>query len=344
MSSLQEIFRNDPDTDSFISINPNRTGTYGISFLMIKTAFDKDNTDNSSPLFQNFEAYRSSIKQRLDGLNNNGEYGINSQEVVIPAFVAAYSGQSPDKTDTSPFPKWPIPNWSLQYNGLSKIPTINEVFSTVSISHAYSSKYDVSNFVNSPLYTSGLTLDNNLREAGLASELNENGDLVPVYLAQQVVLTERMAPFIGINLRTKSSWGFNLNYDRERNLALNLSNIQVTEMTNKAFRLTVNFARTGVQIPFRINGRNESLPNELRFNLTMNISDRKVVQRRIGEEPIITDGIRVFRLNPTVDYKISEALLVTFYFDKNINDPRVSTSFLNARTTFGGRIQFSLSQ
>ncbi|WP_305982688.1 cell surface protein SprA [Roseivirga thermotolerans] len=342
--NYQEIFRNDPDTDSFISINPNRTGTYGISFLMIKTAFDKDNADNSSPLFQNFEAYRSSIKQRLDGLNNNGEYGINSQEVVIPAFVAAYSGQSPDKTDTSPFPKWPIPNWSLQYNGLSKIPTINEVFSTVSISHAYSSKYDVSNFVNSPLYTSGLTLDNNLREAGLASELNENGDLVPVYLAQQVVLTERMAPFIGINLRTKSSWGFNLNYDRERNLALNLSNIQVTEMTNKAFRLTVNFARTGVQIPFRINGRKESLPNELRFNLTMNISDRKVVQRRIGEEPIITDGIRVFRLNPTVDYKISEALLVTFYFDKNINDPRVSTSFLNARTTFGGRIQFSLSQ
>ncbi len=342
--NYQEIFRNDPVSDSYISINPNRSGTYGISFMMIKTAFEQDDVNNNSPLFQNFEAYRNIIKQRLDGLNNTGNYDLNSQEVVIPAFVAAYSGKSPETINSSPFPKFPIPNWSLNYNGLSKIEALSEIFSTISLSHAYSSTYDVANFVNSPLYTSGLTLDNNLREAGLASEFNENGNLVPVYLAQQVIMTEKMAPFIGVNVRTKGSWGLRLDYNRERNMALNLSNIQITEMSNKAFQLNLSFAKAGVQIPFRINGRRESLPNELRFNMGLNISDRKVVQRRIGEDPIVTDGIRIFRINPTVDYKISEALLLTFYFDKNINDPRVSTSFLNARTTFGGRIQFSLSQ
>ncbi|HEY9118007.1 MAG TPA: cell surface protein SprA, partial [Roseivirga sp.] len=342
--NYQEIFRNEPVTDSYISINPNRTGTYGVSFMMIKTAFEKDDGDNISPLFQNFESYRNSIKQRLDGLNPVGAYELNSQEVVIPAFVAAYSGKSPESVNINPFPKLPIPNWSLNYTGLSKVPALSDVFSSIAISHAYSSTYDVANFVNSPLYTSGLTLDNNLRDTGLASEFNENGNLVPIYLAQQVVLTERMAPFIGLNVRTKGNWGVRLDYNRERNLALNLSNIQVTEMSNKAFQLNVTFAKAGVQIPFRINGRKESLPNELRFNMGLNISDRKVVQRRIGEDPIVTDGIRIFRLNPTVDYKISEALLITFYFDKNINDPRVSTSFLNARTPFGGRIQFSLSQ
>ncbi|WP_420385605.1 cell surface protein SprA [Roseivirga sp.] len=342
--NYQEIFRNDPDTDSFISINPNRTGTYGVSFLMIKTAFEKDNADNTSPLFQNFENYRNTIKQRLDGLNPSGEYGVNSQEVVIPAFIAAYTGKSPESVNTNPFPKFPLPNWSVNYNGLSKIAGLSDIFSTVAISHAYSSRYDVSNFVNSPLYTSGLTLDRSLRDAGLASEFNENGDLVPVYLAQQIVMTETMAPFIGINLRTKNNWGVRLDYNRERNIALNLSNIQVTERQKKDFTLNISFAKAGVPIPFRINGRKESLPNELRFNMGLTMSDTKVVQRRIGETPIITDGIMIFRLNPTVDYKINEALLVTLYFERNVNDPRVSTSFLNARTTFGGRIQFSLSQ
>jgi cell surface protein SprA len=342
--NYQEIFRNDADNPGFVSINPNRTGTYGISFMMIKTAFEKDNEDNTSPLFENFENYRSALKQRLDGLNENGEYDINSQEVVIPAFIAAYTGKNPESVNLSPFPKLPIPNWSINYNGLSKLPGISDVFSTFSISHAYASQYDVSNFVNSPLYTTGLTLDYSLRDAGLASQFNENGDLVPVYLAQQVVMTERMAPFIGMNMRTKGNWTLRLDYNRERNLGLNLSNIQITERQKKDFVLNIGFAKSGVQIPFRINGRRESLPNELRFNMGLTVSDTKVVQRRIDEDPIITDGIMTFRLNPTVDYKISEALLVTLYFDRSVNDPRVSTSFLNARTTFGGRIQFSLSQ
>ena len=342
--NYQEIFRREDSSDSYISINPNRTGTYGISFMMINTAFEKDSEDNSSPLFQNFENYRNDLKQRLDGLNAVGDYGLNSQEVVIPAFIAAYTGKNPSEVGLSPFPKFPLPNWSLNYGGLGKIEALSEVFSTISISHAYSSRYDVSNFVNSPLYTAGLTLDNNLRDAGLASELNENGELVPIYLAQQVVMTETMAPFIGVNLRTTNNWGVRLNYNRERNVALNLSNIQITEQSNKELTLNISFAKAGVPVPFRINGRRVSLPNELNFNMGLRISDRKVVQRRIGETPIVTDGLKVFSLNPTVDYKINDALLVTLYFERNVNDPRVSTSFLNARTTFGGRIQFSLSQ
>ena len=264
--------------------------------------------------------------------------------MVIPAFIAAYTGKNPSEVGLSPFPKFPLPNWSLNYGGLGKIEALSEVFSTISISHAYSSRYDVSNFVNSPLYTAGLTLDNNLRDAGLASELNENGELVPIYLAQQVVMTETMAPFIGVNLRTTNNWGVRLNYNRERNVALNLSNIQITEQSNKELTLNISFAKAGVPVPFRINGRRVSLPNELNFNMGLRISDRKVVQLRIGETPIVTDGLKVFSLNPTVDYKINDALLVTLYFERNVNDPRVSTSFLNARTTFGGRIQFSLSQ
>ena len=342
--NYQEIFRNDPDSGTFISINPNRSGTYDISFNMLKTAFQSDDSNNVSPLFEKFEAYRSQIQTRLDGLNEAGTYEENSQEVVIPAFVAAYSGKDPGDINTSPFPKFPIPSWTVRYGGLSKIEALGEIFTTINISHSYSSKYNVSNFVNSPLYTLGLTLDNSISDVGLANQFNENGSLVPIFLAQQVVLSETMAPFLGLDVKTKSNWDLGFNYNRRRDIGLNLSNIQVTESTANEISLNVGFAKTGVKIPFRIKGRKESLPNELRFNMTLTINDRKTVQRRIGEDPVVTDGIRIFRLSPTLDYNISEALQLTLYFDRNVNEPRVSTSFLNARTSFGGRISFNLSQ
>lgn len=342
--NYQEIFRSDPGTGNFISINPNRSGTYEVSFNMLKTAFKDDDSNNVSPLFENFEAFRSQVKTRLDGLNEAGTYDENSQEVVIPAFIAAYTGKTPEEVNTSPFPKFPIPGWSIRYDGLSKIEALSEVFTSISLNHSYSSKYNVSNFVNSPLYTIGLTIDNSVTDAGLANQFNENGSLVPIYLTQQIVLSESLAPFIGVNVKTKSNWDIGFNYDRIRNIGLNLSNIQVTEATNNELSVNVGFAKTGVKIPFRINGRKESLPNELIFNMVLAISDRKTVQRRIGEAPIVTDGLRIFRLSPTLDYKINDALQLTLYFDKNVNEPRVSTSFLNARTSFGGRIRFNLSQ
>ena len=342
--NYQEIFRSDTGSDTFVSINPNRSGTYDVSFFMLRTAFESNNNDTESPLFAKFEQYRSIVKDRLDALNEAGTYNLNDQEVVIPAFIAAYSGQAPENVGVSPFPRFPIPNWNIRYGGLSKIKSLSEIFTSINLSHSYSSRYNVSNFVNSPLYTLGLTLDNNLNDAGLASQFNENGDLVPVYLTQQVVLSETMAPFIGIDLKTKSSWDLTFNYSRSRNIGLNLNNIQITEFSQNEIDLRIGFAKTGAKIPFRINGRKESLPNELRFNLQFTISDGRTVQRRIGEASIVTDGIRIFRLSPTIDYKINDALDLTIYFDRNVNDPRVSTSFLNARTSFGGRIRFNLSQ
>ena len=95
------------------------------------------------PLFNDFESFRSQVKARLDTLNPAGEYTLNSQEVVIPAFIAAYTGESPETVGISPFPKLPIPNWSLNYRGLSKLEGLSNIFSTFILSHSDSSRYDV---------------------------------------------------------------------------------------------------------------------------------------------------------------------------------------------------------
>lgn len=342
--NYQEIFRRDEDAGQFLSINPTRTGTYGLSYNMIKTAFSKDDSNDESPLFADFESFRSVLKSRLDQSNDAGTYDINSQEVVIPAFLAAYSGQSPDEVKTTAFPKIPIPGWSLSYRGLTKIEAVKELFSSVQFSHAYKSDYSVSNYVNSALYTENLTLNNSLSDYGLGSQFNEEGNLVPIFTSQQVVLTERFSPLVGITLRTTNSWNLNVDYSKERNIALNLSNIQITERAGSDINITLGYTKAGVKIPFRIRGRKETLPNELRFNMGLRISDNKTVQRRIDEASIVTDGIKIYRLSPTVEYNVSDALQVSFYFERNLNEPRVTTSFLNARTAFGGRIRFSLAQ
>ena len=258
--------------------------------------------------------------------------------------MAAYSGQSPDEIKTSAFPRLPVPGWALNYRGLTKIEAIKELFSSVSITHSYNSQYSVSNYINSALYTTNLTLDNQINDYGLADQFNEDGNLVPIFTSQQVVLSEKFSPLVGINLKTTNSWNLDVNYSKERNVALNLSNIQVTERSASDISVTLGYTKAGVQIPFRIRGRKETLPNELRFNMTFSLRDNKTVQRRIDESSIVTEGIKIFQLNPTIEYNVSDALQVAFYFEKNVNEPRVTTSFLNARTAFGGRIRFSLSQ
>ena len=82
-----------------------------MSFLAIKTTFVNDGPDNSSSLFDNFVNYRLQIAQKIASQNGipfspneypNG-YGPNSQDVIIPAFLAAYSGNNPNKQKTRSF-------------------------------------------------------------------------------------------------------------------------------------------------------------------------------------------------------------------------------------------------
>src|SRR4029079_6280635 len=94
--------------------------------------------------FREFEANRAILSQRLKGLNpyaagasQNADgyyegYGRYAQDVVIPAFIAAYTGKDPltvkliknsnPNLRSNPFSGLiPKPNWNLTYNGLTKL-------------------------------------------------------------------------------------------------------------------------------------------------------------------------------------------------------------------------------
>ncbi len=346
--NFQEIFRFDPGADinennGFTSLTPSRSGSYSVSFFSIGTAFQKNDTANNSAAFQDFEAYREIIRSRLQVANPAGEYGSNSQDVLIPAFIAAYSNKSPEEVTLNPFPKTPIPNWRLDYAGLSRVPAFAAIFSSINITHSYSSTYSVGNFTNSLLYDQNLDLTNSLTDYPLATVENDNS-LVPVYVITDVSISERFAPLIGINIRTKTRLTARIEYRKERNLALQLSNSQITEMRSNDFSIDFGYTKSDWKIPFRVQGRTVTLKNDITFRMNFTIRDTESIQRKIEEEATVTQGNINIQLRPTISYIVNDRLNIQAFFERTINEPRVSSSFKRASTAAGIQVRFSLSQ
>jgi cell surface protein SprA len=346
IGDYQEIFRNSVDNPGqFQSISPNRLGSYSITTVMIGTAFARDDADNNSPLFTDFENYRSIIKSRLDAeATGTGEFGLNGQDVMIPSFLAAYLGKDPNQIKLNPFPKTPLPNWRLDYRGLSRLKGLSDKFSSINITHSYSSTYDVSNFSNSLQYQQGLELFNTLQSIQRPNITNDDGQFIPIYVLNQVVLTERFAPFIGVDLLTKDRLNVAVNYNRERNLGLNFSNSQVTEQKSSDFGLTLGYTKAGVKVPFKIQGSQKVLKNDLVMRLDTKVVDTRQVQRKIEESSTVTNGNLNIQIRPTIGYVVNQNLNLTFYFERTINDPRVTTAYRRTSTAFGGQLRFNLSQ
>lgn len=342
-NQYQEIFRFDSDLDRFRTLTPSRSGSYSVSFLSIRTAFQKDGADNSSDAFSQFESNLNSVRERLNRSNPNGEYDTLSQDVLIPAFIAAYAGKNANDVDLTPFPKVPLPNWRLDYTGLINIPALSEIFSSFTISHGYNSSYSVSSFTNSLNYGAAIIgLQNDILDYPQARD--DDGRLVPVYIINQVMISEQFVPLIGFNVRTKSNISTRLEFRKSRNLALNMSNAQVTETTNNDITLDLGYSKVGFKLPWRWQGRTLTLENDLTMRVAGSIRDSKTVQRRIGERSTITNGNLTWQIRPTVTYKINNQLDFTFYMERNVTDPKVLSSFKRATTAFGVQLIFGLAQ
>lgn len=71
-----------------------------------------------------------------------------SMEVLVPAFLAAYTGKDPNKVGLSAFPsiKSLLLNWRVTYDGLIRIPVIRKYFKSMMLSHQYRCSYSVGAF------------------------------------------------------------------------------------------------------------------------------------------------------------------------------------------------------
>lgn len=347
MAAYQEFYRFDQDSLDFRSIGPTRSGSYRISTIMINTSFNKSNGKLESAIFDTFEDNLAVVQQRFNTVTGI-EYD-TAQDVLIPAFIAAYTGKDINTVGLSPFPQTPLPNWRVDYSGLTKLKIFGDLFQSLTLTHAYVSTYSVVDFRNSAEYTSDATigLGNPIEDYNkgiFATQRNEQGKLIPVYVISGVTLSEQFSPLIGINLRTKSRISARFEYKTKRDLALNISNAQVTEALAKDILMEMGYTKNNMKLPFRSQGRLIVLKNDVTFRLNLTVSDIRTIQRKIEQPDVFTSGNVNFQLRPNISYAVNQKLQITTYFEQTINEPKVSNAYRRATTRFGFQVRFNLAQ
>lgn len=348
--TYSEYFRYSDEAQGIVTQNPSKTGSFKTSFISALTAFKGDESgSNKNDNFEQFAQNRETINGRLSQLrgqstNRNDSSALNSQDVLIPAFIAAYSGRDAGKVSLSSFPKIPVPNWRIDYGGLSSLAFIKRYFSSVNLSHSYTSTYSVNNYTSSLTYgKEQITPNGNIFNVPLGDSLNGQNIYVPVYVISAVSIQEAFSPLLGVNVKTKNNITINVRYSYIRSLNLSTSNAQVMEMRKKDWTISVGYTKTGMKLPIKYKQRVIVLKNETTFRLDFTISDGSTIQRRINDVNVTTQGIKQIQIKPTINYRVNDRLSLQFYYDQTVTIPKVSNSFRRTNTLFGVQIRFSLS-
>lgn len=335
----QSLFRYDSILDMHRDVGPLVSmGTYSISYNMAATTFDKNLADGSSEIFSLFESNRKIIAERLakdperpglgtDSVNYPIGYSRNSQEVLIPAFLSAYSGKDANDFSLSPFPAIPLPNWRISYTGLTRIKAIKEFASNVTISHQYSSTYSVAGF-----QTTIDTASNNL-----------SGDYTPQYQIRNISLVERWGPFLGIDVTTVNNVSLKIEYKRDRVLSFATSNGQLNEQLGSEWVFGVGYRTSKLRIPFFKDGRTLVLKNDINFRLDFNFRDQATYLRTIDQPGSITNGGNsMWSLRPTIDYMINEKLNLRIFYDTKHTTPATSNQYPTIITSGGFSLRYTI--
>jgi len=329
-------FKFSPSNNGFQSFSPVTTGDYSLSFLALKTAFKSPN------LFTQFQNNRAIISRRLGALNPNSSgapggyadgYNKNSQDVLIASFLAAYTGKDAEKVSLSRFPKIPLPNWTITYNGLTRYSFFNEIFADVKIIHTYQSTYNVNGFSSLVRYQE-LNGFSNVRDV--------NNNFLPAFQFAQVTLQESFVPLLGIDMRMKNSMTMNFEYRKSRILGLSLSNSQLAQQGDNALVIGFGYRTSKFRFPFGL-FKGLKMNNDMNFKMDLAINDRKTVIYRAdvtGAE--VSSGAKNITIRPSVNYVLDKQFSLQLFYDGNITKPYTSQTFNTAFSNFGISLRFTL--
>ena len=325
------------DRQTFERVTPVTAGDYSISYLSLGTAFS-----NKEELFRTFERNRSTISRRLGEMNPNSEgiaagfadgYGNTAQDVVVGAFLSAYTGKDPKKQSLGVFPRIPIPNWRIMYNGLAKYPFFSDYLSSLELVHAYRTLYNING------YNSLIRYD---ESNGASSVRDVNENFLPEYQFSQITLQEQFLPLIGVNARFKNNLTANAEYRKARTLSLSLQNSQLAQLLDNGFVLGAGYRVANFRFPFGWFAQRK-VSNDLTFKLDVAINDMKtLVYRSDSEFSEIASGNKNITYRPSIDYMFNNRFNIRMFFDSNAVKPYTSQTYATAYSNFGFNLRILL--
>jgi cell surface protein SprA len=230
-----------------------------------------------------------------------------------------------------------MPNWRINFEGLTKYEAIRKVFNSVSISHQYRSTYSIGSF-NTSLYFDP-------DASGISNVRDMSHNFIPKYEINTAVINEQFSPLINIDLGWKNSLTTRIEYRKSRTVTLNLSSNQIADIRNDEITIGAGYRFDDVSVILRSGGGQRALQSDLNLRLDLSIRDNKTIARKLIEDvnqPVA--GQKVFTLGLTADYMLSDRFNLQVYADHNLNNPFVANTFRTSNTNFGFSLRFTLVQ
>ncbi len=358
-----QLFKDTTGGGKFGHLSPLASGGFEITFISYQTMFRKYSATTPGQSFLQFEENRKVLSKRLGDANlysqvQNADgyykgYGRYAQDVLIPAFIAAYTNQDPEKVglidesnkrvSDNPFKKYiPKPNWRLTYNGLSRIPGLDKIFTNFTITHGYNSNLSMNNFTSALLYADQFGL-------GFPSFIDTvSNNFVPYFLVPNITISERFAPLIGIDVQLTNQLNFKVDYGRSRTISLSLIDFQVSEVRSIDITVGAGWRKRGMKMPFKIpfmKKDSKTLENDLSFRFDLTYRDNATSNNIIDQRNTIpTGGQKVLTISPSVDYVLNNRIRLRLFFEQNRVVGYIATPPPVVNTRAGLQVNISLAQ
>ena len=348
------------DHEGWGSYNKSFNGNFSMSIISIGSAFEHlgKSEVKESKVWDQFKQNREVIARRLDQTriaNANfgyspgsidpttglpAGYGVSSQEVLIPAFLAAYSGKSAEKIGLTAFPsaKFMMPNWRIQYSGVvSKIQGLKDIMKSMSIVHDYRSTYSVGSYLSNLNYKT--------ENDGYSYVLDAQKNFLSKYDIASININETFNPLFDIDITWLNNMTSRIEYRKTRNIMLSLTNNQAMELYNNEASLGLGYRFDNMKMFVKTKSSQKVLNNDLNVRADLTYGKNKTILRKLIEDNNqTTAGQESFSIKFSADYNLSEVFIVRLFYDRILNSPFISNSYRTTNTNFGVSFRFTLVQ
>ena len=274
---------------------------------------------------------------------------------MIPAFLNAYT-MGNTGLDIFPAMLKLLPNWSISYGGLAKLPKMKKTFKSFNLNHAYKSVYSVGSYNT---YSSYMEYMNGF---GFINDV-ASGNPVPscMYDVTTVSINESFSPLIGVDMTFQNNLTAKVEMRKTRVLALSMTSQQLTETRSNDFviglgykiadlnlfapKKTVKSKKSGTgNKATTTNSRGFANDLNLRFDLTLR--NQSALNRDILTQLTqATSGNKAVQVSFSADYALSKYLTLTAYYDRQMNKPLLtSNSYPVTTQDFGVSLKFILNR
>ena len=320
------------------------TGSFSITYNAFNTIFKHVSKTGSlnSPIYNNFLNMRQEVGEKLAskrGLANNDGYGTTSQEVLIPAFVAAYTGKKTSDVfnNFKPSAKFMQPNWKVTFSGLNNIKALKDIVRNIELTHAYTSKYSVGSYTTN--------LDWECDAYGLSTVRDMQGNFIPQYEVTTITISDQLSPFIGLSATFVNNLTSSISTSRTRTISLSLSNNQITENLSKEWSLSLGYRFDDLPLIFGKDKGAKQFSNDLNLTFALSQRDNYTILRRIEEEDNeLASGTKTTTVKFSADYAFTKRFNMQLYYDQSIGKPYISSSYPTNNINVGVSFILSLTE